>query len=237
MKSKGKIKIGSLPETLTEITALALPSLLDPDITSNPLPLIVKTLQSLGSHYLSRLFIELKEKLNKKEIKKDNFNTEKPLLSFQELIKTINSGAIDEDKFRALKSIFFYGIAKNADKMDEFWSYEFLQTANNITGTEVLILKANFDIVNGKRTKEVQDTMAKNLSTYSRAAWRNVISLQMGLSGFNSLVGKYEENLEKLGLISPRNYDNRFSGDFEPTSKHRLTEMGYKFCEFMSKYE
>ena len=59
----------------------------------------------------------------------------------------------------------------------------------------------------------------------------------MGYGDFDAIVGKYESNLETLGLISRRAEDNRFAKDFEPTQKYRLTEFGYKFCEFMTRYE
>ncbi|MGV8172126.1 MAG: hypothetical protein ACP5OA_05535 [Candidatus Woesearchaeota archaeon] len=236
MKNKAKLQIGSMNETLTEVTALALPELLDPEITSDPIPIVIKTLQKIGGHYLMKFFNDTKSKIKTKEIKLENFNTEKPLLSFSEAIRIIEEGKIDEEKFRALKSIFFCGINKNSTELDEFWSYEFLKTVNNISGTEILILKANFDIANSAK-EDVLSRIEKNDNKFNRNAWMRIIALQMNLDGHSALVSKYESNLVGLGLISSPNSDNRFSGDFVPTKYYRLTDTGYKFCEFMTKYE
>lgn len=193
---------------------------------------------ALKGNLLTCLSNELKKYKDKGEIKDDFLATDANRMALNEILKMIDSEDIpDEVKFRAIKSIFITGINTDSTSEDEFLAYEFLRTAVGLSGTEILVLKANFAIANKKYLNDVGLLIEKNASPHSRQGWANIVSKQMGLHGFNTLVSKYEDNLEKLGLISPRNYDNRFSSEFIPTNKFRLSEMGYKFCEFMTKYE
>lgn len=193
---------------------------------------------ALKGNLLTCLGNELKKYKDKGEIKDDFLATDATRMALNEILKMIDGNDIpDEIKFRSIKSIFISGINTDSTNEDEFLAYEFLRTAVGVSGTEVLILKANFAIANKQYVNDVGTLIEKNASPHSRQGWANIVSKQMGLQGFNTLVSKYEENLEKLGLISPRNYDNRFSSEFIPTNKFRLSEMGYKFCQFMTKYE
>lgn len=187
------------------------------------------------------LFTELGRQIYKYrengKIKEDYFATNKTRASLYELLKFIDEKAPDEELFKAIKSIFFSGISMNSTELDEFWSYEFIKLVKDISGTEILILKAAYEIANDKANFDVKERLENKTHLQMRSVWRNNISLQMKLGGGESIVFRYEENLEKLGLISPREENNRFSGDFITTAKYRLTDMGYKFCEFMTRYE
>lgn len=170
------------------------------------------------------------------KIKEDYLASEKSRASLYELLRFLDEGVIDKDLFSAAKSIFITGIGKDSSELDEFWAYEFLKTAKKLSGTEILILKALFEIVQGKGNSEASALIAGQGLPYNRVGWRNMVSKQLGIDGSEYLVFKYEDNLEKLGLISPRNEDNRFSGDFIPTANKRLTDMGVSFCKFITNY-
>lgn len=216
--------------------AVEFPKLLDPNIIDNPIIPITKFLQSAATRMISRFLNEYQDRKNKNEVKSDSFLTDRPISSFIDLIKFVGQEIPDEERMKAIKSIFFYGVNKNATEQDEILAFEFLQTAKKLSGTEILILKANFELVLGK----IADAVSKeNLgdAQRNRSVWKRVVAKQMGYGELHAMVTKYERNLESLGLISPRSDDTRFSDTFEPTQKYRLTEMGYKFCEFMTKYE
>lgn len=213
-----------------------LPDILTPEIITDPHLVMIKIAQKLGSFYLAKFGKEYNERHAKDEIKSKDFKTEKPILLFNDLLKIIDEGSLDEERFRAMKSIFFSGISKDSTQQDEVLAYEFMQTAKKLSGTEVLILKANFEITKENISKTVSNEALKN-GRSRRAPWRAVIVQQMGSEDFDGVIIRYEKNLELLGLISPRIEDTRFPDDFVPTQKFRLTNTGYKFCEFMTKYE
>lgn len=197
-----------------------------------------KLVQSvIKGNLLTQLGREIDKYREEGKIKEDYFATHKNRASLYELLKFLDEEVPDEELFTAIKSIFFSGISKGAIQQDEALAYELLQTAKKLSGTEVLILKANFEVAKGQRVPEVQERLKNSSLPYMRSAWRKIIAVQMNLGELDAVVSKYEKNLETLGLISERNEDNRFSGDFVPTSNFRLTEMGCKFCEYITNYK
>lgn len=179
---------------------------------------------------------EMEKYRNEGKIKEDYFATHKSRASLYELLKFLDEEVPDEELFTAIKSIFLTGISKDATQHDEALAYEFLQTAKKLSGTEILILKANFELVVGNIANAVPREGLGNAQS-KRSAWKMVIAAQMGYGDLHAIVTKYERNLESLVLISPRGDDTRFHDVFETTQKYRLTEMGYKFCEFMTRYK
>jgi len=237
MKNKKKIKKGNVIKTSFELAPYAM-SLFNPEIISDPQKVIAGVLVNMVTYLTKKLFSEYKQKTKKGVLKKvDKISTEKPILTFIDLLKIINEGKIEEERFIAMKSIFFSGISKNSTQHDEILAYEFLQTTKKLSSTEILILKANFEIAQGNISKAVPKEQMKNGESH-RSTWQRIIAKQMGYGDLYSIVAKYELNLESLGLISHRQEKDGLQGSFEPTGKNfRLTEMGYKFCEFMTKYE
>lgn len=218
--------------------AIDFPKLLDPEIINNPLAPLVQLFQSVASRTISRFLEEYRSRKNKGEVKNESFLTDKPESSFIDIIRFIGQKMPDEERMKAIKSIFFYGVSKNATEQDEVLAFEFLQTAKKLSSMEILILKANFELVLGKFANDVSKVFGESLRNpqNKRSVWKKVIAKQMGYGEHEAIVTKYERNLESLGLISFRCEDTRFSDDFEPTQKYRLTETGYKFCEFITKY-
>lgn len=194
-----------------------------------------KIVQSvIQGNLLTQLGREIKKYREEGKIKEDYFSTHKNRASLYELLKFLDEEVPDEELFVAIKSIFLSSISKKATKDDEMLAYEFLKTAKKLSGTEVLILKANFEIA---RDKESIPDRASVMGIRVRSAWRKVIARQMGYRDLDSIVLKYERNLESLGLIAPRGELDRLQSSFELTLKFRLTETGYKFCEFMTNYQ
>lgn len=177
------------------------------------------------------LFTQLGREIEKYQkegrIKEDYFANNKNQVSLFELLKFIDE-APEEELLKAAKSIFFTSISKEASEQDEILGYEFLQTIKKLSGTEILILKANFEIATRKSITGV------NLGGESREGWLNIISQQMGYGGYSSMVEKYENNLIASGFISVITHSDR-SG-FRSTNHFRLTSFGYKFCEFILNY-
>ena len=162
--------------------------------------------------------------------KPEDFKTEEPVLTLAELLKVLAQELPDKERFKALKSIFFTSIAKGASEEDEMLAYEFIQTAKKLSGIEILILKANYEIAE----EGLGDT--NSMAFQNRDTWRREITKKMGDEKYKALVRKYERNLEDLGLISPRGEMDRLQNNFEATHHFRLTEIGKKFCEFITEF-
>src|SRR3989344_7070425 len=229
-------KISKIAKSLIVIgrdMSIELPKLLTPKVIENPIEPVVNFLQGLATRGISRLLEDYRQKKDAGKVKTEGFITDKPVASFVDLLKFIGQDIPDEERLKALKSIFFYGIRTEATEQDEILAYEFLQTAKRLSGTEILILRANYEIAKGKVAQGITSDALSNAKDH-RSTWRVVVARQMGYEGMEAMVIEYEPNLESLGLISPRHEMDRLQGQFEMTQNLRLTGMGVKFCEFIT---
>lgn len=207
-----------------------------PEILNNPNTIAIKYGLKVTSDLLIKLFTNFKKEHARGSVISINDFSQKQHASFQELLKILSEQIIDDDKFKALQSIFFKGISKDSTEKDQVLALEFLSTLQKISVTEILILKANFEIAN----KEIKSEVTKAQLDHGiehRDSWYRAVSTQMGYGHeMFSLVSKYEENLENQGFISKRIEMDRLQSQFPPTKNFRLTDMGYKFCEFITNY-
>lgn len=226
----------SIVKTALEIAPLAIP-LFDPEIASNPLSVIAKAGQAIATHFLAKFSSEYKTKVDKCELKSKDFTTEKPALIFTDLLKTIDEGRIDEERFKAMKSIFYIATEKNAGREQEEMTYRLFQIAKQLSSEEIFILSANYNVVKGT-SKPTQKGIEWG-ATRDIGYWAQIIAEQIG-HNLPEIVMQYEEHLIGLKLISDRHYPiekTRVTQHFEATSYFRLTVLGYRLCEFITKYE
>ncbi len=185
----------------------------------------------IKGNLLTQLGREIEKYRNQGKIKEDYFATHRNRALLYELLKFLDEEVPEEELFTAIKSIFFSGISRGVTKHEEVLAYEFLQTAKRLRATEILILKANFEIAQKKTKLEIQ-----NIDTiYVRDVWFTYIAKQMGYEVHTAIVEKYEPNLISLGLISPVTHND--NSGFKATMYFRLTATGYKFCEFITNFE
>lgn len=186
---------------------------------------------TIKGNLLTQLGLELKKYREEGKIKEDFLATDKNRMSLCELLKFIDEEIPDEERFRAIKSLFFASISKDVTEDEEKLAYELMQICKKLSSGELLVLKAAYDVVIGR--------LAPNMSNINHQEknandWLNLIAKQIRHS-LPSLVEVHEKNLMELKLISDRTLSDR-SG-IRPTQHFRLTTLGYKLCEFITKYE
>lgn len=185
---------------------------------------------SIKHKLLTQLGEEIKKYREKGQIKEDYFATYKEQASLLELLKFIDEDIPDEERFKAMKSIFLYSITNDISSEDKELSYELLKICKKINSGELLVLKVCYDIVN----KKPATIIYKNIEDYHNVSeWLSIISKQLG-HNLSSLVEIYENNLTELKLITDRIYPDR-SG-FGKSKYFRLTTLGLKLCEFITRY-
>ncbi|MFH1698791.1 MAG: hypothetical protein ABH882_07015 [Candidatus Omnitrophota bacterium] len=185
---------------------------------------------SIKHKFLTQLGEEIKKYQEKGKIKEDYFATHKEQASLCELLKFIDEEIPDEERFKAIKSIFLFSISKDTIEEDKVLAYELLKICKKLRSGDLLVLKAAYEIVNGETNIKLSESVSE---FHSAAEWFNVISKQIG-HNLPSLVEVYENNLTDLKLISDRKHPDR-SGIFK-TPYFRLTNLGFKLCEFITKY-
>ncbi len=233
-KDKDLIKLDSPEDALAFISnPLKLAEALTGILTSEKKEWILsagKLVQaSLKFKLLTQLGRELNEYREKGEIKEDYFATNSNQASFNELLEFIDEEVPDEERMKAMKSIFLSSISKNSSEEDERLAYELMQICRNLSSGDILILKANFDLV----TDKARPGITVNIGSTSAEDWLHTIARQIG-HNLPSLVEAREQNLINLALISKRVYQDLSS--IRGTQYFRLTLSGYKLCEFITKY-
>lgn len=187
------------------------------------------------------LFTQLGREINKyvKEgkIKEDYFATNLNQQTLSELLKFIDTEVPDEERFKAIKSIFFASVSKDSAENDEILAYEFIKICKDLSSMEILILSANYAVVNNtgrSLTRGIEWGSNRGVSY-----WAQIISEKTG-HNLPEFVLQFENHLMNLQLISLRQFmqnNTELTNYFMPTPYFRLTPLGYKLCEFMTKYE
>ncbi len=183
---------------------------------------------SIKFNLLTQLGRELQEYIKKGRIKEDYYTTDMNKASLNELLKFIDSEAPDNERFKAMKSIFFTGITKDADARKEEVAYQFLLLCKKLNSMDILIIKTCYKIYTGEDLENV------NTGINAFGDWVNTVSEKIGY-GLPELVSASDPKLAELGLLSGRTYSDQ-SG-IKVGKEFRLTTLSIKLCEFITKYE
>ena len=241
---KGKIikldNVKSVMQLLQQPTlkvAEALTSILASDLKDWKLS-AGRILQSvITGNLLTQLGREIEKYCKEGKIKEDFLENDINRASLKELLKFIDKETPDEIRFKAIKSIFFCSVEKNAKGEQEEIAYLLLQTAKQLSSAEVLILSATYQIVKNtgrQLVRGIEWGSNRNVNY-----WAQVISEKIG-HNLSELVLQHENNLMGLKLITDRQYirnNTEVPKEFHPSQYYRLTPLGYKLCEFMTKYD
>ncbi|MEA3369538.1 MAG: hypothetical protein U9Q24_04225 [Candidatus Ratteibacteria bacterium] len=182
---------------------------------------------------LSQLGKEMNDYIEKGKIKKDFLSKSYNQQSLLNLLQFIDENSPDEERLKAMKTLFFKSVFVDVNETDQILAYHFMRICRELSSGDLLILKAAFEIYNGKISKKVcpdPSTFDKNLTSADN--WLISIANQTG-HGLKSLVENHEDKLINLKLISPRKHSDK-SG-IAKAKYFRLTDLGYKICEFIYK--
>lgn len=186
---------------------------------------------AIKGNLLTQLGREMERYREEGKIKEDYLESDIKRASFKELLKFIDEEVPDEIRFRAMKSIFFSSVGGDEESL----AYELMQICKQLSSGEILILKAAYDIVNSRLAPNMPGVQH---ITGDRHQWFSLIAQQIG-HGLPSLVERHEAHLMELKLITKISiaYGTTDTSMIEPSQHFRLTPLGVRLCEFMTKYE
>ena len=178
-----------------------------------------------------RLMTQFGREINKLvedgKIKEDYANTKYGFKSLEELLNFIDSEAPDEERFNAVKSLFF---ALNSidvkDFGEEMLRYQLFKIALTLTSSQIIILKTSYDWLLGK-----EDLSNFGLGS-SASGWITKMSNALG-HNIRSLVEIDETVLMDKQLLSSRMFPDKSGIHSEDA---RLTDLGISFCKNLSNY-
>ena len=197
-----------------------------------PAPYVLSAGKVVQATIKGKLFKQLGKEINKYreegKIKEDYFATHKNQASLLELLQFIDNDIPDEEIFKAMKSIFFTGVASDADARQEEVAYQFLLLCKKLNSMDILILKACYGIFIGK------DLEGVNTGITNFGDWVSTVSEKIGYD-LPELVSASDPKLVELGLLSARAHSDQ-SG-IRAGKEFRLTKLGIKLCEFITRWE
>lgn len=180
---------------------------------------------------LTHLGREIEKYRKEGRIKEDYLKSDINRASFKELLKFIDEEVPNEIRFNAMKSIFLTSIENG----DEVLAHELLQICKQLSSMEIMILSASYNVA--KATAKPTASGITSSATQIKY-WAQIIAEQIG-HNLSEIVLQYEDHLIALKLISDRHYSidrTRVTDNFDATPYFRLTLLGYKLCEFITRY-
>ena len=181
---------------------------------------------TIKGNLLTQLGRELKKYQEAGKIKEDYLESDANRASLKELLKFIDDEAPDELRFKAVKSIFLSSVEKNVTGPDELLMYDMLQLCKKLSSGEILMLKVIWGM--GKKS----GLSIANTSNNTKE-WRKAVAKELG-HNIEAIVEVHEQKLMETRMITSWQYEDKSA--FEGTPSFRLTTLGLKFCELMTRY-
>ncbi len=169
---------------------------------------------------------EITRLIEEGKIKEDYANKKYGFQSLADLLDFIDSEAPDEDRFTAVKAMFFgLNSVDVKDSGEELLRYQLFKITLTLTSTQILILKISNDWVMKK------EGLSVSLGS-GAAEWVSKMSQALG-HNIESLVEIDEKVLIEKKLISPRKFSD---GSGIIGTDARLTSLGMILCQNLLKY-
>jgi hypothetical protein len=137
----------------------------------------------------------------------------------------IDSEIPDEDKFNAMKSLFYSVISSNVSAKDQILNYQLFQIAKGLTSSQLLVLMTCYDIYQ-------KNEVPIKLSYFHE--WLDLLANRIG-HGISSLIERDEETLVENILLTP--HKKAFGKEEIAKDFARLSGLGIKLCENLIKYD
>jgi len=166
---------------------------------------------------------EVKDLQEKGKIDKNFEQRKYGFQSWVELLTVIDEDTPDEDRFEAMKAMFYSANRINATDGDQILGYQLFQIAKRLSSNELLVLKA---------TSEMSRKGPMRPGSGFRD-WAMDVAQQLG-HNLVSLIEHAERALVDNQLLSERTLPDR-SG-IQLQDKWRLTDLGIRFCENIERY-
>jgi hypothetical protein len=179
---------------------------------------------ALRGKILTQLGREIRQLVEKGKIKEDYASTKYGYKSLVELLEFIDSEVPDEDRYEAVRTMFEAINSVDAKEGEEILNYELLQISKKLTASQLLTLKAAFDVYKLK--------LFEGRAMVAATDWLRQVADRVGHKSVG-LAEQDESVLISNGLVTGRVHPDR-SGII--ATNGRLTDLAIAFCQRMVKY-
>lgn len=181
----------------------------------------------VGYQFRNQLVTEIENLIDKSKIDKGFLEEQYCQGAFFELLEAIDNDMPDKDRVTILKHLFYAIIDK--ETKDKYTAYTLFKLAKKLESLDILILKATYKIYLSKDKPEKE-------KIDSKSTWREWIAAEIGFEqDMIASIFPSEEKLEELRLIEGK--PGRDENMIRPGAHFRLTSLGTRLCQYITKYE
>ena len=187
----------------------------------------------LGEFITGLLVSNTKDYTKRGKINENYLDEDLNKKALADLLKFIDDTSPVEDRFNAMKALFLKSVSCDSTQEEKTLSYQFMKICRKLESSDLLILKAAYDIKYHRFNKKLVTTGVNHkaiLTIQIAHTWLTTISDQIG-HGIISLIEVQEEKLISLKLIGPRIASDK-SG-IRANKNFRLTDLGCRICDFI----
>jgi len=177
---------------------------------------------ALKANLMKQLGREIKFLIEKGKIKEDYANKKYAFQTLAELLAFIDSEVPDEDRFKAVKALFYSLINKDTQSGSEILHYQLFQISKKLSSSQLLTLRASYELKKKGETPTSADS------------WRISVAQEAGHNSVG-LIMNDEVVLVEQKLIGETTYAD--GSGIRNNATARLTDLGIKLVELIAKYE
>ena len=181
---------------------------------------------ALKGKLFEQLGREINELIETGKIPEDYADKKYGFKSLSDMLEFIDSDVPDEDRFRAVKALFFSVIANSEDEKETIRRYSIFRLVRKLESEHWLILRAIYSIITSPGYQDNPKAIHAN-------SWIDLIAEMVG-HRVPALIENNDVFLEELRILSARTYGDK-SG-INPKNL-RLTELGIAICELIDEYD
>lgn len=174
--------------------------------------------------FLSLLRDEWDHFRDKGRVRENYEHSEQHMACLGELFAFLDNDTPDEVRFSVIKQIFLVAAEEKLSTRSDVMPHQYLRIARTLSTGEILILNACYAAA-GKDFWKPDDKAID---------WHQHVADATGLHP-NALIEIHVKTLEEKSLLIPPRHSDRSGIVFKPY--FRLTELGYRLCEFINAYE
>lgn len=220
-RSTGDVFKNTLESLLHGLTGIALSNRSD----------VVLSISSIfqkmrGGQFLSNISNEWERYKQKDKIKDDYQFSEQHKSCLQELLEFLDKDSPNELRFRIIKQIFLVASTEEISDRDSVLPLQFMKIARSLTDGEIILISAVWNFA-----KNHEGSYDEH---YSANRWLEDMKQPTGLK-YKILLEIHERGLIEKRLISRRTNADQSGVQVNPN--FRLTDLGYDFCQYISRYE
>ncbi len=187
----------------------------------------------LKKRLIQQLVSEVERYQEAGKVKMDYMETDYNRMALKEVFKIIDEDPPDEEKFKAIKSLFLCNIEGKATEGDQMLTYQYLQVVNKLSSGEIILLKSMWEAKDYSKRK---DGVTYQFKDEFKRNWCNAMAIQAGFSSkHGTLVELHAKKLHELRLMG-KLPEPVLDGHINPSENNMLTPLGINLCEFITKY-